>query len=134
MFFRRRKPMPPSFEGQLETARRQGFAVESAGAGRARLSKYGCAAVVEAAGAGQVRFPEAPGIVIDGTIARLQDRGYQKFFLTDRQTWPALAQQLRDLHRFHEEVRRVFGLTSLYNESLGTVSNRYHYDRLEGRE
>ena len=134
MFFRRRKPTLPTFEEQLRSARQQGFTVESEGGTRAKLSKYGCAAVVEAAGAGQVRFAGAPGVVIEGTIARLEDRGYQKFFQVGKQTRPALAEQLRDLHRFIEEVRHVFGVTSLYNESLGTVSNGYHYDRLEGRE
>jgi hypothetical protein len=134
MFFRRRKPTLPTFEGQLNSARQQGFTVESVGTGRAKLSKHGCAAVVEAAGAGQVRFVEMPGVAIDGTIARLEDRGYQKFFLVGNQARPALAEQLRDLHHFIEEVRHVFGVTSFYNESLGTVSNGYHYDRLEGRE
>ena len=133
MFFRRRKPTPATFEEQLNSARRLGFTAESAGPGRAKLSKYGCSAVVEAAGPGRIRFLEA-GLVIDGTIARLEDRGYQKFFLVGNQARPALAEQLRDLHRFTEEVRRVFGVTSLYNESLGTVSNDYHYDRLDGRE
>jgi hypothetical protein len=134
MFFRRRKPTLPTFEEQLKGARQQGFTVESEGAQRAKLSKYGCAAVLEAADAGKVRFAERPGVVLDGTIARLEDRGYQKFFQVGKQTRPALAEQLRDLHRFIEEVRHVFGVTSLYNESLGTVSNGYHYDRLEGRE
>jgi len=133
MFFRRRKPVPPTFEEQLNSARELGFTVESLGPGRAKLSKYGSTAVVERAGAGQLRFLEA-GIVIDGTVAELQDRGYQKFFLVGKQARPALAEQLRDLHRFNEEVRHIFGLPTLYNESLGTVSNRYDYDRLEGRE
>ena len=33
-----------------------------------------------------------------------------------------------------EELREVIGEPSLYNESLGTVSNSYMYDRLKGRE
>ena len=69
MFFRRRKPVPPTFEEQLNSARELGFTVESLGPGRAKLSKYGSTAVVEA-GAGQLRFLEA-GIVIDGTVAEL---------------------------------------------------------------
>src|SRR5258706_15941016 len=96
IFFPRRRVPPPTFEEQLNSARQQGFTVESAGPGRAKLSKYGCAAVVEAAGPGQIRFLEA-GLVIDGTIARLEDRGYQKFFLVGNQARPALAEQLRDL-------------------------------------
>jgi hypothetical protein len=37
------------------------------------------------------------------------------------------------VHDFDAELRHVFRLTSLYNESLGTVSDRYLYDRLAGR-
>jgi hypothetical protein len=129
MFFRRIKPSPPSFEQELEEARRQGFTVEPAPAGY-RMSKHGCAAVIDR----NVRFVERPGVVINGEIARLLDRGYQKFLQTaDGRTRPALAEQLRAVHDFDAELRHVFRLTSLYNESLGTVSDRYLYDRLAGR-
>lgn len=135
MFFRRRKESPPSFEQQLEAARAQGFTTEDAAAGRIRLSKHGCAAVVEHAGGGRVQFVERPGVLVNGEIAKLVDRGFQKFVVTDvGASWPALAGQLRAVHQFDEELRRVLHLESLYNESLGTVSNRYVYDRLQGRE
>jgi hypothetical protein len=129
MFFRRVKPAPRSFEQELEEARRRGFAVEAAPAGY-RLSKNGCAAVIDR----ELRFVERPGILAGGEIMRLLDRGYQKFLATrDGKTRPALATQLRLLHDFDAELRHIFRLTSLYNESLGTVSDRYHYDRLAGR-
>ncbi|MBI3698557.1 MAG: hypothetical protein HY238_27415 [Acidobacteria bacterium] len=95
-----------------------------------RISKHGCAAVVEPAGPGAARLVEKPGLLVDGHIAKLIDRGFQKF-LDDR---PALAAQLRTIHQFDAELRQALHLTSLYNESLGTVSNRYMYDRVEGRE
>jgi hypothetical protein len=98
------------------------------------ISKYGCAAVLDPTAKGRIRFIEPPGLLVRGKIARLQDRGYQKFIVYDNRSEPALAGQLRDLHRFIEEVRHVFGVTTLYNESLGTVSDQYHYDRVEGRE
>ena len=135
MFFRRKKESPPSFEEQLEAARRQGFAVEVQEGKRVRLSKLGCAAVVEPVGEGQIRFVESPGLVIEGEIAKLVDRGYQKFLVTrDGRSRPATADQLGAVHHFDEEIRKVLRLPSLYNESLGTVSNRYVYDRVEGRE
>jgi hypothetical protein len=37
------------------------------------------------------------------------------------------------LHRFDEEVRYILGVTSLYNESLGSTNARTAYDRLTGR-
>ena len=135
MFFRRKKESPPTFEEQLEAARRQGFTVEAQDGERVRLAKSGCAAVVEPMGEGRVRFVEKPGLVIDGEIAKLLDKGYQKFLATsDGRHRPALAEQLQTLHHFDEEIRKVLRLPSLYNESLGTVSNRYMYDRVEGRE
>lgn len=135
MFFRRRKQSPPSFEQQLEAARGRGFRLDSAAAGRVRISKHGCAAVVEHAGGGQARFVEKPGGLVNGEIAELVDRGFQKFLATSAGvSRPALADQLQAVHQFDEELRRVLRLESLYNESLGTVSSRYVYDRVHGRE
>jgi len=129
MFFRRTKPAPPSFEQELEEARRQGFAVEESPCGY-RLNKNGCSAVITR----DARFAERPALVVDAEVVKLLDRGYQKFLVTpDGRTRPALANQLRALHDFDAELRHIFRLTSLYNESLGTVSDRYVYDRLAGR-
>jgi hypothetical protein len=136
MFFRRKKPAPPTFEQRVQAARERGFTVEPApgGASRVRIARYGVAAIVEPDETGRVRFVERPGVMVDGQISRLEDRGYQKFLLTNGRSRPALASQLRQLHDFTEEARHLFGLTTLYNASLGTVSDRYHYDRLEGRK
>jgi hypothetical protein len=41
---------------------------------------------------------------------------------------------LHAIHQFSEELKQLTGATSLYNESLGTTSDRYQYDRLKGRE
>jgi len=38
------------------------------------------------------------------------------------------------VHHFAEELRERAGSESLYNESLGTVSDVYLYDRVKGRE
>ena len=137
MFFRRRKHETPTFEQRLESLRKQGFAVESlAGApARVKVSKDCCAAMIEPVGASGVVFVEKPGIVMDGEISRLLDGGYQKFLVTrGKGRQPALAGQLRAIHQFSEELRQGLCVPSLYNESLGTVSNLYRYDRLEGRE
>jgi hypothetical protein len=64
----------------------------------------------------------------------LVDRGYQKFFKTSKLEIPATADQLRSLHEFSEELKEAMGATSLYNESLGTTSDVYEYDRVKGRE
>lgn len=105
-------------------------------AGARRVSKYGCAAEIapgppkEAA----TRIITKPGWVLGGEIARLVDRGYQKFLKTSRLEIPATADHLRAIHKFSDELKESVGQMVLYNESLGTVSDKYVYDRLKGRE
>jgi hypothetical protein len=62
------------------------------------------------------------------------DRGYQKFLKTPQYEFPATAIQLEAIHLFSEELSQITGSISLYNESLGTTSDLYEYDRLQGRE
>jgi hypothetical protein len=105
-------------------------------AGARRVSKYGCAAEIapgEDKGAA-VRIVARPGWVLGGEISRLLDRGYQKFLKTSRLEIPATAEHLRSIHKFSEELKDAAGALVLYNESLGTVSDTYVYDRLKGRE
>jgi hypothetical protein len=67
-------------------------------------------------------------------VARLLDRGHQKFIQTADFEIPATASQLQAIHRFSEELKQLTGSLDLYNESLGTTSDLYIYDRLKGRE
>jgi hypothetical protein len=83
---------------------------------------------------GGARLAVTPGILVKGEIARLLDRGYQKFIKTSQYELPATADQLRAIHNFTEELNLVTGAMGLYNESLGTTSDVYEYDRLRGRE
>ncbi len=132
--------------GQIQDAlRAHSFEVTEV-AGALRVAKHGCAAVLVASGAvGQelgtstgtdtvVAYKERPGAVIGGEISRLLDRGYQKFLKTSKYELPATAQQLQAIHQFTEELTQVTGGVSLYNESLGTTSDLYQYDRVKGRE
>jgi hypothetical protein len=99
-----------------------------------QVRKYGCAAEIAAASDGTPEILTRPGILLNGEIARLLDRGYQKFFKTSRVEIPATADHLRSLHEFSEELKKVMGAANLYNESLGTTSDLYQYDRVKGRE
>ncbi len=74
-----------------------------------------------------------PGVVIAGEIGHVLDRGYQKFIKTPHAERPATAEHLKQLHRFQEELRQAVGGISLYNESMGSVSEEYIYDRVKGR-
>ena len=134
-----RKPVRPTFDQCMGTLRERGFDVSPFdGVPNGTLvSKYGVAAVLVPTAnleCGPATFFERPGILIRGEIARLLDRGYQKFIKTSQFELPATAAQLHAIHQFQEELTQAMGGTSLYNESLGTTSDLYEYDRLRGRE
>lgn len=99
-----------------------------------QVRKYGVAAEIAAAPDGTVEILARPGWLLNGEIARLLDRGYQKFIKTSKLEIPATAEHLRAIHEFTEELIEAAGGTILYNEALGTTSNVYHYDRVEGRD
>ena len=104
-------------------------------AGARRVSKYGCAAEIAPGDTGSgTRIVVKPGWVLGGEIARLVDRGYQKFLKTSKLEIPATAEHLRCLHKFSEELKESVGALVLYNESLGTVSEAYVYDRVKDRD
>jgi hypothetical protein len=132
--------------GEVQDAlRAHGFETTSVPDGL-RVAKYGCAAVlISSPAVGQelgtatgtetvVAYRDRPGAVLKGEIARLLDRGYQKFLKTSKYELPATAAQLQAIHQFTEELTQVTGGVSLYNEALGTTSDLYQYDRVKGRE
>jgi hypothetical protein len=75
-----------------------------------------------------------PGFLVGGEVGTLLDRGYQKFWKISSLELPATADSLKAVHRFAEEVREAIAEPSLYNESLGTTSDVYMYDRVKGRD
>jgi hypothetical protein len=99
-----------------------------------QVRKYGVAAEIAAASDGTTLVLARPGWLLGGQIARLVDKGYQKFLKTPKLEIPASADHLHAIHDFSEELNEAAGATSLYNESLGTTSDRYVYDRVKGRE
>jgi hypothetical protein len=99
-----------------------------------QVRKYGVAAEIAPAPDGSVEVLARPGWLLNGEIARLLDRGYQKFIKTSKLEIPATADHLRAIHEFSEELIEAAGGTILYNEALGTTSNVYHYDRVKGRD
>jgi hypothetical protein len=107
---------------------------EGSGTKAYQVRKYGCAAEIAAAGDGTTLVLARPGWSLGGQISRIVDRGYQKFLKTPKLEIPATAEHLRAIHDFSEELKEAAGSTSLYNESLGTTSDRYVYDRVKGRE
>jgi hypothetical protein len=132
-----KKPRQRTWDEVLSELRRLQFDVQpvSGVANQERISKNGSAIVLEKAdNAAGLRMVVRPGPVINGEIAQLVDRGFQKFFHTSTAEFPATADRLTSLHNFVEELKEVTGSVTLYNEALGTVSDAYLYDRVKGRD
>lgn len=127
-------PQTTQPDAWIERLNEGGFTVQSQEEGRVRISKHGCAAIIAPSASGEPQWTLRPGLEIAGNIAHLVDRGFQKFWQEGDRRLPARAAQLQALHRFEQDLCAAVGLIALYNEALGTVSSRYIYDRLEGRE
>lgn len=126
-----------TYEQALGWLRDHGFDILDAPAtpNRVFLKKHGCSAAIEKAEKGEgARVFAKPGYLVGGEIARLVDKGYQKVLKTTKTEVPATADHLKAIHAFSEELREAMGATSLYNEALGTVSDRYVYDRIVDRD
>ena len=136
-----KKTKQPTFEDSLAALRTYKFDVSSPGtvakpglaSGAVQVAKYGCAAILVPGTTTSVAVAVKPGVVVDGEIGHVLDKGYQKFIKTASGERPATADHLKALHKFSEELRQATGGISLYNESMGTVSDAYVYDRVKGR-
>lgn len=103
-------------------------------ANQVKVAKYGCAAILGPGENGtSYALLHRPGVLFGKEIAHLVNRGYQQQFHTTRGDFGATAEHLHMLHRFSEELKEAAGEPSLYNESLGTISDDHLYDRLKGR-
>lgn len=131
-----KKPEKRTYEDAVNWLRDHGFDIlEAPGTqNRVFLKKYTSSAAIEKAQDGSARLFAKPGILIGSEISRLIDKGYQKFLKTTKTEVPATADHLKALHQFTEELREATGETSLYNQSLGSVSDRYVYDRVKDRD
>jgi hypothetical protein len=131
----RKKTESRSFDDVIAALRQHGFDVaEVPGvANRFVVRKASCGALLERTPDNKVRIVGKPRVIIGGEFATLEDRGYQKFLVTQDLTVAATAEHLRALHEFSEELKELIGDPVYYNEALGTTSDRYMYDRVKGR-
>jgi hypothetical protein len=98
------------------------------------LRKYNCSAAIQKNGGDGVQIFAYPGYVVGSEISKLVNRGYQQFLKTAKTEIAATADHLKALQQFTEEMKEGLGLPNLYNESLGTVSESYDYDRIQDRD
>lgn len=125
-----------TYEDAVAWLRDHGFdLIEAPGTqSRVFLKKYNCSAAIQMTEDGGVKIFAYPGYLIGSEISKLVNRGYQQFLKTARTEVPATADHLKALHQFAEELKEALALPSLYNESLGTVSEAYQYDRIKDRD
>src|SRR3981081_552625 len=125
-----------TYEEALSWLRDHGFDLLEAPGTQARvfLKKYSCSAAIQKNGDEGVKIFAYPGYLIGSEISKLVNKGYQQFLKTSKTEVPAFADHFKALHSFSEELKVALGLPSLYNESLGTVSESYQYDRVENRD
>ena len=125
-----------TYEEALAWLRDHGFDVTDAPGTTTRvfLRKYNVSAAIQKTPEDGIKIFAYPGYLIGSEISKLVNRGYQQFLKTSKQEVPATAEHLKALQQFSEELKEALGLPSLYNESLGTVSEAYQYDRVENRD
>ncbi|HEY1183820.1 MAG TPA: hypothetical protein VGE89_06530 [Bryobacteraceae bacterium] len=133
MFFRRQRVEVPTFEQRIDKLRAAGFAIAPL-EGALRVTRGPCAIDLKEQEGAAVAVCQA-GIVMGAEIGALVDGGYQKFFRAPSgKQKPALADELKALHDFEEDLWQALGRQSYYNQSLGTVSTLYLYDRVQDRD
>ena len=125
-----------AFEEAVNWLREHGFDIIEAPGAQTRifLRKYNVSAAIQKTEDGGAKIFAYPGYMIGNEISKLVNRGYQQFLKTSKTEVPATADHLKALQQFSEELKEALNLPSLYNESLGTVSESYQYDRVEGRD
>jgi len=116
----------------LETLPPKGFQVSST-RGVVRVEKYDCGAEFRRVPDGRFQMTILPALLIDGQFTRLWDAGYQKFFITDdERKVPAVSRALQQMRKFNEELRSALGVSTYYNEALGSTCQVTSYDRVQG--
>jgi hypothetical protein len=134
MFFRRKRILTPTFSERLDALKRSGFTAVPVADGWVRVARDGCAIDLKEE-SGVIRGAGRAGMSMGAEIGELVDGGFQKFFETPSGARkPATADELKALHAFEEDLKEGLGEESYYNDSLGTVSAFYLYDRVKDRD
>src|SRR5258708_14663911 len=121
------------YDEALGWLREHGFDVTEAPGtnGRVFLRKYNVSAAIQKTPEDGVKIFAYPGYLIGSEISKLVNRGYQQFLKNSKTEIPATADHLKALQSFAEELKVGLGLPRWYNESLGTVSESYKYNRIK---
>src|SRR6202163_2292301 len=125
-----------TYEDAVNWLRDHGFDLIEAPGTQTRvfMRKYNCSAAIQKTDDGGAKIFAYPGYMICGEISKLVNRGYQQFLKRTQTEVPATADNRKAWQQFSKELKEALTLPSLYNESLGTVSESYQYDRIKDRD
>ena len=128
MFFRREPSQTLTVSQILSAVRETGIPVEENQESQFVAHRGESVAVIRIED-GEASILRA-GRQLGSDIGALVSLGHQTVWrAADGQERAARADELSELHAFLEDLREALGLTSLYNESLGSTHSQHHYDR-----
>ena len=96
-----------------------------------QASRGGCAVLFRETLDNRIEMLRSPGLLRNGKIFRVLDKGYQKFLTDDHREIPAIAAHLEEINSFYQDFKEAIGLPVLFNESLGALTAVTQLDGVE---
>jgi hypothetical protein len=96
-----------------------------------QATKGGCAILFRETLDNRIEMFRSPGLLRQGKIFRVLDKGYQKFLTDDQREIPATATGLEHINSFYQDFKEAVGLPVLFNESLGALTAVTKLDSVE---
>jgi hypothetical protein len=96
-----------------------------------QATRGGVAVLFRKTGDNHVEMFRSPGLLRQGKIFRVLDKGYQKFLTDDQREIPATAEYLQQINSFYQDFKEAIGVPVLFNESLGALTALTHLDVVE---
>ena len=96
-----------------------------------QATKAGCAVLFRETLDNRIEMFRSPGLLLQGKIYRVLDKGYQKFLSDDQRQFPATAAGLEYINSFYQDFKEAVGLPVLFNESLGALTAMTELDKVE---
>lgn len=96
-----------------------------------QATRDGCAVLFRQTDDGQVEMFRSAGLLRQGRIFRVLDKGYQKFLTDDREEIPATASYLQQINSFYQDFKESLGFPVKFNEALGALTALTNLDMVE---
>lgn len=96
-----------------------------------QATQNGCAVLFCKTADGRVEMYRSPGLLRQGKIFRVLDKGYQKFLTDDQREIPATAESLEQINDFYQDFKIAVGMPVLFGEALGALTAVTDLDTVE---